>query len=56
MHEKRSEYSPRVYLSTIVSGIPPANNIKIIMHNQKVDLNNLRDVMTNIENQMRYIE
>jgi len=33
----KAAYSPRVYLSIIMSGIPPGNHIKSIMHNQKID-------------------
>jgi hypothetical protein len=55
MHDKPF-YIPRVYLSIIVSGIPPGNHIKIIMHNQKIDLNNLKDLLTNIEGQLLCLE
>ena len=43
-------------MSVIVSGIPPGNAIKIIMHNQKIDKNNLKDLLTNIEGQLIHIE
>lgn len=52
----KAAYSPRVYLSIVVSGIPPGNHIKLITHNQKIDVHNLKDLLTNIEGQLVHIE
>ena len=39
-----------------MSGIPPGNHIKIIMHNQKLDLNNQKDLLKEIDGHLIRIE
>lgn len=38
-------YFPNVYLSIVVSGLPPGNNIKLILHNQRVDQRDLSHLL-----------
>ena len=55
-HESKSSYTPKVYLSIVVSGLPPGNNIKIIVHNQKLDVRDVSDLLKSIDQKLVKIE
>lgn len=55
-HESKQSYAPKVYLSIVVSGLPPGNNIKLIIHNQKLDVRDVSDLLMSIESKLIKIE
>ena len=40
----------------MVSGLPPGNNIKIIVHNQKLDVRDVSDLLKSIDQKLVKIE
>ena len=55
-HEPRQFYQPKIYLSIIVSGLPPGNNVKPIVVNQKVEQGNLTELIKSLDQRLIYIE
>ena len=54
--EQRNAYTPKVYLSIVVSGLPPGNNIKMILHNQKIVHRDLQQLLKSIDTKLQLIE
>lgn len=55
-NEPKPAYFPKVYLSIVVSGLPPGNNTKLIVHNQKIDHRDLAQMLKSIETRLINIE
>lgn len=51
-----SEYIPVIYLSIVASGLPPNSNMKILIHNQRLDDNNRYEVLRSLRKRLEMIE
>lgn len=51
-------YEPAVYLSILACGIPSAigKKLKLIIHNQRLDSNNIHEVLKSLEQRLSNIE
>ncbi len=51
-----SEYIPVIHLSIVASGLPPNSNMKILIHNQRLDDNNRNEVLRSLRKRLEMIE
>ena len=56
LSNQSSVYIPVVYLSIVASGLPPDNNMKILVHNQRMDDNNSNEVLRSLRKRLEMIE
>jgi hypothetical protein len=45
-----------IYLSIVASGLPPANNMKILVHNQRLDDNNRNEALRSLKKRLEMIQ
>lgn len=55
-HREKSAFAPKIYLSIVISGLPPDNSLQLIVQNMKLDKNNLRGLMETINYRLSTIE
>lgn len=51
-----SEYIPVIHLSIVASGLPPNSNMKILIHNQRLDDKNRNEVLRSLRKRLEMIE
>lgn len=49
-------FYPKIYLSIVISGLPPDNSLQLVIQNTRLDRHNLKDLMRTIEYRLSTIE